>query len=377
MTGDLSHASGGQDESWKVALAVSKKIGYVPIAFSQAIRLLITDHLKNKGQISAATKYQVSRVFKGASFKSTIYFASRELREDHFANVTACSVGDLVALYTPLDLAAFITCFFLNRRLKKAGGDVWPLVSPQFSREASIGALVGVAIPTIGYAPGLLLSALRNVSHALMSVDNPKSYEEFRKNLIASKKMIDEDLERKLWKTTSSQVSSMILTALGFKSEVSEIIGSVVNTTQRAAEIKNPQVQSFRLAHLWNEAFVLKREQPLEKLNSTFFPLEKDRVKASPHIEAALNGRISWLDRGKDDLNPQLAPHLFAKKKEDPNLEIPDELKDVFNIEELSSMEEEDFDRLIDQIEAEQKASSKRDDVISKKDLEELEKQCE
>ena len=87
-----------------------------------------------------------------------------------------------------------------------------------------------------------------------------------------------------------------------------------------------------------------------------------------------MGGSTSWLDRGKDDLTAEKTPHFFAKKVEDPNLEIPEELKDVFSIDELTAMDENDFDALIDQIDAEQKASAKRDDVISKKDLEELQK---
>ena len=365
------------DESWQIALKTAKKLGYVPIAFSQAIRMLVADHFTNNGQLRSVTKYQVSRLFRGASFKATIYFATKQLKSDYLLKNTSCSIGDLVALYSPLDLAAFVTCFFLNRHLKKTESPVWGAVMPHFMREASIGALVGVAIPQIGFGPGLILGGLRNVAHALMSMEKPEQYRTFREKLTASGKVTDEALEKATWNTTSSQVASMILTILGFKAEVGDIIPLATGTRQRVTEITNERLRTFRLAYIWHEVFLLNLEQPLEKLEVKYFPTDANRELARSFILNAMEDHVSWLARGKDDLNAQKTPHLFAKKQGNPDLEIPDELKDVFNLEELTSMDENDFDALIDQIDAEQKAASKRDDVISKKDLEELEKQCE
>jgi hypothetical protein len=366
-----------QDESWSIARDTAKKMGYVPIAFAQAIRMLVTDHMKNNGELRSVTKYQISRLFRGASFKSTIYFASKELRQDYLAANSACSIGDIVNLYGPLDLAAFITCFFLNRQMKKIGGSTWPLIAPHFARESSVGALVGVAIPKIGHGPGLLIAALRNVSHGLLSIDKPDLYKSYRSKIDADHKIFDEKVETEIWKTTSSQVTSIILTSLGFMSEFGEMIGTAVRSNTPVNKITNEKLRDFRLAHIWQETFLLGQEQPSEKLNTEFFPKEIDRNQAKENIKKARDGGQAWLDRGKSDLNAEQTPHLFAKKKVDPNLEIPEELKDVFSIEELTKMNEDDFDALIDQIDAEQKANSKREDVISNKDLEELQKQMD
>ena len=121
----------------------------------------------------------------------------------------------------------------------------------------------------------------------------------------------------------------------------------------------------------------MRQEQPTEKFNTDYFPLEKDSLKARKHVGNALDGTKAWLDRGKEDLTQELAPHFFAKIPEDPDLEIPEQLKDVFSVKELTEMNEDDFDALIDQIDEEQEAASKREDVISAKDLAELEKQVE
>lgn len=365
------------DNTWAVAREVTKTLGYVPIAFAQAIRMLATDHLKNKGELRAVTKYQIARLFRGASFKSTIYFASKELAEDYLAANKACSIGDIVALYKPFDLAAFITCFFLNRQMRKVAGPAWEEISPYFSKESSVGALVGVALPRVGFGPGLVIASLRNVAHGLMSLKNPGSYATYRTKLAASKKLVDDKLEMEIWKTTSSQVTSLLLTNLGYMTEIGELIGTAAGTTTPISKITDEKLRNFRLSYIWQETFLLKQEQPSEKFNTEYFPLAKDKAKAKKHVDSALNGSKSWLDRGKEDLTRELAPHFFEKIPTDPNLEIPDELKDVFSVKELTEMNENDFDALIDQIDEEQKAASKRDDVISAKDLEELQKQID
>ncbi len=362
------------DESWAVALACAKRIGYVPTAFSQAIRLLVSDHLTNNKQIRAVTKYQVARVFRGPSFKATIYFASRQLAAEYLEHNKSVSIGDLVALYSPLDLAAFITCFFLNRRLKKITPEAtWNVIGPKFLRDASIGALVGVAIPRLGYAPGLLIGSLKNLSLVLMTGEDRSKYSTYIRKLEAEKKLSDDDLERELWRTTSSQVSSMILTHLGFKSEIGETIAAAMNTKTPTDDIENLTIQSYRLAYLWSETFIFGRQQPLERLDGKYFPFEKDRAIAELQIVEVKSGEKTWLERCQADLTKEHAPHLFAPREEDPNFEIPEQLKDVFNLKELTSMEEEDFDKLVDQIDAEQATAKRRDDVIASKDLADIE----
>lgn len=366
-----------QDESWNLARTMAKKIHYVPIAFAQATRMLVNDHVKNNGQLRAVTKYQISRLFRGDSFKATIYFASKELRPDYLQNNKACSIGDLVTLYSPLDLAAFITCFFLNRYMKKSGCVAWPEIAPYFAREASIGALVGTAIPRIGHAPGLLMAALRNVSHGLMSMEDASLYKRYRNVVDGTTKIIDEKAEMVIWKTTSSQVTSMLLASLGYSTDFGDMIGTAIRTTSAVDKITNERMRDFRLAHMWQETFLLGKDQPGEKLHTDFFPKQSDRALAAEAIERAREGATAWLDRGKNDITPATTPHFFSKKAVDPNLEIPDELQDVFSIEELTKMDENDFDALIDQIDEEQKVASKRDDVISNKAIEELEKQLD
>jgi hypothetical protein len=208
-------------------------------------------------------------------------------------------------------------------------------------------------------------------------MEDASLYKRYRNVVDGTTKIIDEKAEMVIWKTTSSQVTSMLLASLGYSTDFGDMIGTAIRTTSAVDKITNERMRDFRLAHMWQETFLLGKDQPGEKLHTDFFPKQSDRALAAEAIERAREGATAWLDRGKNDITPATTPHFFSKKAVDPNLEIPDELQDVFSIEELTKMDENDFDALIDQIDEEQKVASKRDDVISNKAIEELEKQLD
>jgi hypothetical protein len=364
------------DDSWSVALAASKKVGYIPTAFPQAIRLLVGDYLTNEGELRAVSKYQVARVFRADSFKVLLYFAARSLAPDLFKPNQGLAVGDLIAAFGPLDLAAIISASLVSRRTKKVvGEEVWSKVAPHYRRESELGAIIGVSIPSVGFAPGLLIAALRNISHALLIAEDPKSYDRYRAGLKTPARVTDSALELSIWKTTSTQVMSLLLAALGFRAEIGQVLTEAIETTKMAAAITEPRLRAFRLAVIWSDCYIAGLTQPREKLDAKFFPFETDSKRAEVDIARIRALQRGWIDRDKSELTKELAPHLFVAPVDGPEFEIPEQLKDVFSLKELTSMEEEDFDNLVDQIDAEQAAATKkRDDVISSKDLQELEK---
>ena len=92
---------------------------------------------------------------------------------------------------------------------KLAPSELMQEIRPHLTRECQVGALVGVAIPNLGYAAGVLWGSLRHLSHALMSIEAPKTYKNFRKAVQGLTPNETAKKEIEVWGCTSSQVASI------------------------------------------------------------------------------------------------------------------------------------------------------------------------
>lgn len=366
--------TGSKEGSWGKALEISKKIGIVPISFQQAMRILVQDHFKNKGQLKPSTKYQIARLLRGPNFKAMLYYVTKEVHPEYVSGNKSISIGGMIAKYNPLDLAAIIGAFIMSCKINKLVGDeAWALTSKALSHQSMIGTQVGVAIPNLGIAPGLLVSCVRPLALQMMMKESPGAYDSYTSTLKESKKLWDIKKETEIWECSSAETGAMLLTAMGFGSETSEAFMSGLTGQLPIADIANPLQQQFRLAVTWFECFVEGREQPKERLAAKFFPRPEDREKALKMIGIAKTGAKSWIERRGKDVSPELTPQLFAAADNgNSEFEIPDQMKDVFTLEELTSMEEEDFDTLLDQIDSGE-AESEKSAMGSAKQLQELE----
>lgn len=361
------------DGTWDVALKCSKEIGYVPGAFSEAIRLLYSDHFTNKQELKPVTKYQIARVLRSPNFKSMLYFASRSLAPDVLQASEHVTVGTLMELYNPLDLATMIAALVLSRKVRKvAGHELWTEIRPRFSRESLVGGYVGVAIPSIGFAPGILWGAMPHLSHALLASKKPESYYEYRDKIEKTKKSVVPEAELAVWGTTSSQVTSVVLTQLGFKKDFASLVDRAATYGNTVASIQDDMLRKMRLGLLWFDCFAAGSEQPRERLSTKDFPFKTDRDRVDTYMKKLSPSDVSWLERSGDDMSPEKTPELFKPQPAIGEFEVPDQLKEVFTLEEITSMEEVDFDKLVDHIdlESEEKESS---DILSTDQLRELE----
>jgi hypothetical protein len=342
------------DQSWQNALNFTKGIGRLPGAFTEAVRMLVNDQVTNKAELRPVTKYQVARLVRGPNFRAMLYFASESLAKELVAASPSLSVGDLMEFYQPLDLASMITCLVITRRIRKESPpELWELVRPAFARESLVGGFVGVAIPSLGFCPGILCGAMPNLARALMARSNPSTYTRFLTETKGKHGPASHAVELKIWGCYSSQVASLILTQIGFGKDYSALLHSAFVCEQGVANISNDDLRRMRVANLWLDCFLNGREQPTERLATKFFPFKTDRDRADSLIRAIDEKTISWLERSGDDISQEKTPKLFAEAAQDPKFEIPPELKDVFTLREITEMDEEDFDKLIDQIDLE------------------------
>jgi len=361
-------------DSWQKALEYSKRLGYVPLAFPVAVRSLMADAKTKEGIIRPVTKYQVARVLRGPNFKAMLYYATELVSQDTLKGSLALTVGDLMDLFSPMDLASLLSCYVTNRLASKiAPKELKDAIRPALARETQVGALVGVAIPSLGIAGGLLWGSSRHIAHMLMSSDDPQRYIKWQKAAVGQNIATQAKLEHETWGCTSAQVASMVLAAMGLGKETAALLERAGAYEGPVTSIVETDLQRFRLAVLWFDCFASGKKQPIEKLPAKNFPFDSDRAKVNSALAKIDVSQPAWLERAAADISTTKTPQLFAKPKVDTKFEIPEGLEDVFKLEEITGMDEWDFDTLVAHMDRELEETSEADGVLSQKDLNKLE----
>lgn len=373
MTTTHSNSAHGAKDSWGVALDISKKLGYVPLAFPVAVRSLVQDSKTKANETRPVTKYQIARIFRGPNFKSMLYHVTQLTAKDTIQDLKSLTVGDMMDMYRPLDLASLLSSYVIGRMVRKiAPPELMNEIRPHLARECQVGALIGVAIPNLGFAAGVLWGTLRHLSHALMASGDPKSYKNFRKSVAGLSPNDIAKKEVELWGCTSAQVASMMLTSLGFGKDTAQLLERAGTYQSPITSITEVDLKNFRLAVLWFDCFANGKQQPNEKLPTAFFPFDTDRKKVTTVLSSLSAELPSWLERSGDDISPEKTPQLFVKPA-GTNEDIPEQLQDVFSVKALTNMDEWDFDTLVAQIDCELEEGNQPEGVLSSKDLSALE----
>ncbi len=347
----VSHEA--QMDSWQIARQLSEAFKPMPIAFTSAIRMLIVDEEKNSGNIRPVTKFQVARIFRSASFKSMLYYASSVLKDDQMAGRDYLSSGDLMGMYKSLDLAALIGLHVLYRKCRKiADPGEWDLFKPEITRLAFTGAVLGGGIPKIGIGFGSLIGALPLLILTSQSKVNAPSYRSYRSWVLDNNCQFDPGQEMEIWGCSLQQIATLALSIMGYGVEIGEAFMSGMNPNSSYLKMDKQDSIRCKMAKIWTDTLLQGLQQPQQTIPGDYYPLHT--ALTSMHRQMALldDSFKFWFERNHEDISPELTPVLFTK--EDVETEIPEELKEVFSMEEITAMEEEDFDDLIDQIDLEQ-----------------------
>jgi hypothetical protein len=362
---------GGSAASWAEAKKQAAALGVIPSSFSVVVRALINDQVTFKAKIRASNKFQVARLLKGPSFKVMLYFATKSLRPLKLAGLSSWNVGSMMTAFEPLDLAALIASFVYYRKCKKLVPEhAWGNFNLPLCKEPQFGAAIGTAVPEIGAGLGLVISSFQHFarcSFALKHVDAYAKYSAQAKSGTAASIL---RLEQESFGCSASQVAVMLLSAAGFGTDIGNGLSIALDPSRPSATLKDEWAARMRHARIWVDTALQGLDQPSDKIAARFFPNNEQHEWLKQYNKLVREGQIGWLQRTKSDLTAKEAPELFAVAK--GTEEIPDALRDVFSLEEITSMEEEDFDELIDQID-EDSASGKHPDVLDGKDLNAIE----
>ena len=355
-------SSGSPDSAqiWKKAKATAETLGYVPASFSIAVRTLIQDQNEFNASLRPVTKYQVARLLKTPTFQAMIFYGTQDLSGGFIEGKDSLSVGSMMEHFEPYDLAAMIACFVYFRKAKKLlNDDQWELIKEPLTYDSQIGAHLGVAIPNLGVANGLIVGTMRQVGLAALIASNEKGYREYARYLKGEGKPYDFKKEEEIFGCSSDQVGVFTLSKMGFGVDVGQAFTVAYDVTRPLGTIKEDLQLKMRLCRFWIDALRAGEDHPGKQIPGEYYPVQAARDVLDEAVKGIFAGKHSWLARGKEDVSEEKTPQLF--KKAEVSEEIPEDLADVFSLEEITAMEEEDFDDLVDQIDDDQEGKNAQD----------------
>lgn len=358
-------------DSWDIAKKMVATVGTIPRAFTQVIRALTDDYFKYGGKLRPVNKYQIARLLKTPSFKSIIYYTT-DATVRHKLPKTGWTMGILMNSFGPLDIAAMITSFILYRRCKKLlPKDIWDSLETTMGKEPYYGTIVGYTIPEIGMGAGILSGSLPTFARATIIISAGANAQTYT-NLILTEKdpKVIEKFEMSTFGCSANQVATMLLAATSFHSDFGIAYDQAFDFKKDFNALQNELSMRLRMGRIWIDSLHEGKSQPVMKIPAKFYPNEEDKPKLITQLDKIRGGALSWVQRTQSEVSKELTPEIFEKLKGAE--EIPEQLQDVFSLEEICAMEEEEFDDLIDQLDAENKAG-KRKDVLDTKDLAALE----
>ena len=354
-----SHTDDTQ-EDWATAKRIAEKIGYLPAFFPRAVRTLIHDHHDASGYLRPVTKYQIAQLLKIQSFRAMLYFAALQMRKEKLKSEKAVTTGSLIDLFDPIDLASLIGAFVYYRRARKVlSNSQWDYIREDFHIVAQVGSTLGASIPAIGISAGILIGTMRMVGlTALVSADE-KAFKEYRRHLRQKNLRYDLSKEKELYECTSEQIGVLAISKMGFGIPIGQAFRDAYKSEQNLTLIKDPLTLRMSITRFWMDHLLYGNIAPIIEIPEKYYPAHTEENSLLEEVQEVLDGKVGWISRGRDDISEKTTPLLFKPVKTSEDL--PEQFTDIFSLEQITDMEEEDFDDLIDHLDEEQEAQFRSD----------------
>ncbi len=303
-------------ESWDFARRFASLFGGVPSSFSSTIRGVLTDWERTK-TISHGNRFQMLRLLNTGSVKAPLFYAAQTFIEDKIQDRDFIASEDFLSLFEPIDLCALIGMIYLYRRAKRiVVEDEWPFVGNPTSLSTELAGHIGFAIPAIGCSVGILGIGLWNLSYAAFASHDKKGFIEHRRALKIKKITRNEEMEMERWGCCAYQIATVLAQALGLGIQFSEAMTKGLSPDTRTSKTLEKEAYRFSIVQLWAEALETTGKIPNIAHKAEFYP-SKGAVTLLEEKVASLTSAGSpygWLDRGKEDISPELTPMLFSAK---------------------------------------------------------------
>ena len=335
---------------WNRARKYAEGIGSMPNVFAAAVRLLRTEEQSGKS-LRPVTKFLVGQAFRGQKILAMLYYAARQFKPASLIGRDHITLGELIGVFEPYDLAVLYGTFLIYRRTLKRSGYNYRearAVAPHLHAEAQVGGLVGAAIPRIGIGNALLAGVVQPLGMSMIAVQDPAGVQEYYQHLQALKQRWDLGWEVSRFGCTSLQVGGALLSKVGFGKSVVETYLGALDPQLGLGDTADGGQNAIRYGKLWIEGLIAEQAQPLKSMPGQFYPLVAERNWLNQQLAAINFDQPAWIERDGSSISETLTPMLF--REDEINKPVPQQLRDMFTLKEISDMDDDEFDDLVDQI---------------------------
>jgi len=317
ISDSTSSELGSYPQAWEAAKTLVAELGKIPVTFTTPVRTLMYDH-KNDQILSPAGHFLTTRLLRSPTLKAMFYYASLTFFGDRIANSAYLSSSDLVRLYKPKDCAGVLATIYLVRRLLSKGVQNlpdWEDTLQNITKRSEAGGHIGLAIPSLGQATGIITGSFRNLAIALFGINNPDKYNEYRSYLNSANLPYHLDYELQNWECTHLDIVGNLLQQFGFG--ISQAHAYILGLGRRPPKSPNEDLEGYQyaLTSEWIECLILSGKEPDRKHLGQYYPTEKDKYRLLYEINSLneTNSKHNWLSKSKGDINPHATPQLYQE----------------------------------------------------------------
>ncbi|MBX7144968.1 MAG: hypothetical protein K1X79_10990 [Oligoflexia bacterium] len=318
----MSEERSEEQKVWDAARYYAGAFGSVPNSFSTTIRSLISDHQANPNEYSNAGRFLAGRLVRSPSMQVRLQYAIATYKPE-VALAGEPSPAEYLKVLKPYDLAALFGTIYSYRKFRKrCDAQEFSILSKIIQEAADVGGLLGLAIPKIGFACGLLAGAFSIMSICPMMLQDIKAFKEYKRKTKPKGFRYNLQFELETFQTTHAHICSWIIPPLGYGVQLARPMTEGFLGELSGIAPVDAEAYKFYITMIWIES-LLKTGNPPEIVHKGgYYPVKTDMDKLLAAV-ADIQGsgsKHSWLEKGKEDAGAQ-------ESEEIPDEEIPDEIR--------------------------------------------------
>lgn len=304
---------------WAQAATYIDKLGRVPPLFTAPIRALTLNESAATKGASLAAEFLVMRLLRSPTFKAIFYYTAMTFRSEDILSLAYVSSYDLIRLYSPKDLAGFISIIYTYRKVKALAGErELPdglIDFDDIKKRIDMGAHLGLAIPKLGMLSSLHAAGLPMLAQGVLALDDAEGMYSYRQHLKEKKLIFDLAYEKDCWRTTSLHICARLLQQLGFgPSYASNFFQGMQAHPVSFAEGKLDELR-YPSIDLWMNSLLDTSLAPTVPILGHFYPLQRDLHKLLYEVNCLKEkgSKHNWLDKSKSEISPHATPQLYQE----------------------------------------------------------------
>ena len=339
---------------WEEGRHIASLLTLTPNAFTTCIRFLRKDARENKGAPSAVTKYCLGVLLRNATVKSAIYHAALTYKPEMLAMYSVLDKQAFFEIFSASEYASLLGMLLLYRRVQKGcPPESFKPMADVLNSFTDIGGHLGIAIPEIGFANGVIIGAIRHLAAAMFLGIDEKNFKKMRRSLKIEDRLFDPDTEIKLWKSSYIHIASNMIQLLGLGVDLASSLAQGLFPTIKEETEMSKEVFRVRITVEWLESLYKTGAPPNIVHKGEYYPRAQALKVLTERVDEVRAGgsKYSWLSKTKADISPDTTPMLFPKTltnslEENPRKtltdEIPSELLRELAQSQIDSVESED-----------------------------------